>query len=201
MSVLMRATDLLKRPVVTFAGEDVCQVKDIVYAGDRGEIAGFTLNGRGLFAGPSKQALPWTAVHGLGRDAVVIADEGVLEDRDAVLARASERGGGGGDVFGSRVLTDTGTDLGKVVDVIIEVGRTADVVGYEIDSSDALGAQRRRVLIPLPDVLAVSAETLIVPAAAVDFVTDDLSGFGASVQAFRERLDAAGQAGREGAAR
>ena len=54
MSLLMRATEVIKRPVVTLAGEDVAQIKDIVYAGAAGEVAGFTLNGRGLLAGPLK---------------------------------------------------------------------------------------------------------------------------------------------------
>jgi hypothetical protein len=43
-------------------------------------------------------------------------------------------------------------------------------------------------LIPLPDTISVSGEALMVPATAVDFVSDDLSGFGASVDAFRSRL-------------
>jgi hypothetical protein len=41
-------------------------------------------------------------------------------------------GGSGGDVLGSRVLTDDGKDLGKVLDVIIEVtndGRLGAVTG------------------------------------------------------------------------
>lgn len=187
MTVLMRAKELMKRPIVTLAGEDVAEIKDIVYAANAGEVAGFTLNGRGLFAGPSKQALPWTAVHGLGRDAVMITEEAVLESMDAVLDKAA-RTGGGGDVLGSQVLSDSGTDLGRIVDVILEVGERADVVGYEIDSSEALGKDGRKVLIPLPDALAVSGEALIVPAAAIEFVSDDLSGFGAAVEAFRARL-------------
>lgn len=189
----MRAREVMKRPVVTLAGEDVAEIKDVVYAGARGEVAGFTLNGRGLFAGPSRQALPWSSVHALGRDAVMITGEDVLVPRDEVL-ELSHATGGGGNVLGSRVLTDTGTDLGKVVEVVLEVGATLDVVGYEIDSSDALGKDGRRVLIPLPDVLAVSGENLMVPAAAIEFVSDDLSGFGAAVQAFRARLAAAGPA-------
>lgn len=189
MSFLKRASELNKYPVVTLGGEVVAEIKDVVYAGERGEIKGFTLNGLGLFAGPLKQALPWSGVHGLGRDAVMIVDDGALEDRDAVLARSQTRSGGAsGDVLGSRVLTDTGIDLGQVTEVIIEVGQTADVVGYEIDSSDALGADHRKVLLPLPDVLAASEEALIVPAAAMDFVADDLSGFGAAVHTFRARL-------------
>lgn len=189
----MRGTEVIKRPVVTLAGEDVAEIKDIVYAGGAGRVACFTLNGRGLFSGPSKQALPWTGVHGLGRDAVMIPDEDVLQPREQVLADSGEgKPKGGGDVLGSRVLTDSGTDLGKIVEVILSVDQTADVVGYEIDSSDALGKDGRRVLIPLPDSIAVSGENLIVPAAAVEYVSDDLSGFGAAVEAFREHLHGAG---------
>lgn len=190
----MRGTEIMKRPVVTLAGEDVAEIKDIVYAGGAGRVAGFTLNGRGIFSGPSKRALPWAGVHGLGRDAVMIPAEDVLEPKDDVLAKSG--GGkpkGGGNVLGSRVLTDSGVDLGEIVEVILEVGDTADVVGYEIDSSEALGKDGRRVLIPLPDSIAVSGEALIVPAAAVDFVTDDLSGFGAAVEAFRARLHGTGE--------
>lgn len=181
----MRATEIVKRPVVTLSGEDVAQVKDVVYAADRGTLAGFTLNGRGLLAGPLKTSLPWSAVHGLGRDAVMIGHHDALVPRDDVLAHADSSGR---DVLGSRVLTDDGTDLGTVVDVIIGTGGTTDVVGYEIDSSEALGKGGRKVLIPLPDTLAVSGENLILPAAARDFVTDDLAGFGAAVEEFRKRL-------------
>lgn len=97
-----------------------------------------------------------------------------------------------GNVLGSRVLTDTGTDLGSVVDVVMEVdGGTAqcDVVGYEIEASEALGTKGTKLLIPLPDTLAASGEHLMVPASAKDFVGHDLAGFGASVQAFRTQLE------------
>src|ERR1700712_3433069 len=59
---LMRTSELAKRPVVTMAGEDVAQLKDIVYAAGGGQVGGFTLAGRGLLAGPLKQALPWASV-------------------------------------------------------------------------------------------------------------------------------------------
>lgn len=183
MSILMRATEVAKRPVVTLLGEDVAQIKDIVYDGNGGHVAGFTLAGRGMFAGPLKTALGWESVHGLGPDAVMIASEDVLMAREAVVDRAS-RTPGGGDVLGSRVLTETGTDLGKVVDVILEVGSELDVVGYEVDPPEG-----KKVFLPLPDTLAVSGEQLIVPDAAREFVTDDLAGFGAAVTAYRARFE------------
>ncbi|MFZ2173782.1 MAG: PRC-barrel domain containing protein, partial [Rhodococcus sp. (in: high G+C Gram-positive bacteria)] len=78
------------------------------------------------------------------------------------------------------------------VDVIVEVGDSestqCDVVGYEIESSEALGHKGTRVLLPLPDTLAASGEHLMVPASATGFVRDDLAGFGAAVAAFRAQL-------------
>jgi hypothetical protein len=75
-----------------------------------------------------------------------------------------------------------------VVDVIVEAADVADVVGYEVEASAALGGDARNVLIPLPDALSVSGEALMVPAAALDFVSDDLAGFGAAVDDFRASL-------------
>lgn len=204
MTRLMRTSEVASLPVVTLAGDDVAQIKDVVFSADGGAVAGFTLAGRGLLAGPLKQALSWTRVVGLGPDAVMIADADALEPVDDVVSAAASSGSGagsGGNVLGDRVLTDSGTDLGKVSDVVIEYdnapGGVCDVVGYEIEASDALkastskNAKNTRLLLPLPDTLAVSAEHVMVPASAEGFVSDDLAGFGAAVQAFRAQLNGA----------
>ncbi len=77
MSRLMRTSDLMKHPVVTLGGEDVAQVKDIVYSASGGAVGGFTLAGRGRLSGPLKQALAWSSVMALGPDAIMIRDEDV----------------------------------------------------------------------------------------------------------------------------
>lgn len=193
MSRLMRTSEVTKCPVVTLAGEDIAQIKDVVYSAAGGAVGGFTLAGRGLFAGPLKQALSWASVMALGPDAVMIRDEGVLEPITAVLDRSAGSGGSDGDVLGSQVLTDAGTELGTVVDVILEVadqgGGQCDVVGYEVEAAQALGTKGTRVFIPLPDTLAASGANLLVPATAQDFVAHDLAGFGAAVDAFRRQLE------------
>lgn len=193
----MRTSEIEKRPVVTMAGEDVAQIKDVVYSSGGGAVGGFTLAGRGLFAGPLKQGLAWASVFALGADAVMISDPDVLEPTQSVLDASASSGGSGGNVLGARVLTDEGTDLGRVVDVIVEVaegrGDQCDVVGYEVEASESLGTHGTKVLLPLPDTLAVSGEHLIVPASARDFVGHDLAGFGAAVLAFRAQLEGAGR--------
>ncbi len=192
----MRASEIVKRPVVTMRGEDIAQVKDIVYSAHGGAVGGFTLAGRGMFAGPMKLGLSWHAVAALGADAVMINDESVLEATAVAFDPAALSGrGGGGNVLGSQVLTDSGVDLGIVIDVIVAVGETpggqCDVVGYEIAASEALGTKGTKLLIPLPDTIAASAEHLMVPASARDFVSHDLAGFGAAVLAFRAQLGGA----------
>lgn len=186
MTLLLPAGELNGHPVVTLGGEDVAQVKDTVFDGKAGRVAGFTLSGRGLLSGPKRKSLPWSGVHALGRDAVMVAAEDVFESRSEVVARGEAREG---DVLGARVLTDDGTDLGEVVDVVLEVeGGEARAVGYQIASTQALGRHERRVYLSLPDTLAVSGQALVVPALAADFVAEDLPGFAETVRAFRDRL-------------
>ncbi len=193
MSRLMRASEVTKRPVVTLGGEDVAQIKDVVYSAGGGAVDGFTLAGRGLFSGPLKHALPWASVMALGPDAVMIRNDDVLEPTATVLDRSASSGGSGGDVLGSQVLTESGTELGTVVDLILEIsdagGGQCDVVGYEVEASDALGTKGTKVFIPLPDTLAASGDHLMVPESATEFVAHDLAGFGAAVQAFRQLLE------------
>ncbi len=193
MSRLLRTSEVTRRPVVTLAGQDVAQIKDVVFSAGGGAVIGFTLAGRGLFSGPLNQALPWASVMALGPDAVMIRHEEVFAPSATVLDGSASSVGSGGDVLGSQVLTESGTELGTVVDVILETaeagGGHCDVVGYEVAASEKLGTNGTRVFIPLPDTLAASSEHLIVPDSATRFVAHDLAGFGAAVKAFRHELE------------
>lgn len=183
--ILLRARELTGRPVVTLGGELEAEIKDVIFRSDGGHIAGFTLRNPGLFSRARKDALPWAAVHGVGRDAVMIRDVEQLVPAEELAPKKAARKA---DVLDDRVLTDSGRELGTVLDVVLQGGAGLDVVGYEVEASAALGTAGRRVFIPLPDTVAVSGENLIVPASAAEFVSEDLSGFGAAVDAFRARL-------------
>jgi uncharacterized protein YrrD len=191
-SLLLRATDLIGHPVVTLdGGEAVAEVKDVVYGTAEAALLGFTLNHRGFLGGPMKQALAWTRVTALGRHAVMIATGGDLAERDEVLVE-DLKGTRRRNVISSEVITDAGERLGEVTDVVLLVDAEPEVVGYEIGGSEILTPRSGgHVFIPLPETLAVSGEALMVPAAVRDFVSDDLAGFGASVERFREHLRSA----------
>ncbi|GAA4309078.1 PRC-barrel domain-containing protein [Streptomyces venetus] len=187
MNELMAARSLTTLPVVTLGGEAVAQIKDTVFDAAAGRITGFTLSGRGLLSGPLKQSLPWTAVHSLGHEAVMIVDAGVLADTPVVVARREAQQG---RVLHARVLTDEGAEVGTVLDVVVEGGTSGRVVGFRIAAGKDLvrGSRRRRhrVYVPRGETLAVSGRALVIPADATRYVADDLPSFAARVGAFHE---------------
>ncbi|WP_107093193.1 PRC-barrel domain-containing protein [Streptomyces sp. MMG1121] len=182
MITLMLASELTKRVVVTLGGEAVAQIRDTVFDPQAGRITGFTLSGRGLLAGPLKESLPFSEVHAIGPSAVMILSEAVLEKRDLVVG-ADEAGHG--QVIGAPVLTDQGTEIGTVLDVVIEAGNSGRVIGFEIAANENLDDRERKAFIPRGETRAVSGRALVVPAHARHFVADDLPSFSAQVEAFR----------------
>jgi len=183
MKLLMTASQIRGLPVVTVrGGEDVAEVRDLIYSPEAGHLEGVTLNKRGFLAGRRREVLPAEAIHSIGDHAVMVLDESSLvapEDApDDVGHPATER-----NVLGNDVLTDTGVSLGKVVDLVLLVGSSGDVVGYQIETPTG-----GRGYIPLPAQLSVSGTTLVVPDVTKEFVHDDLVGLGAAVDEFRARL-------------
>lgn len=183
MKLLMTASQINGLPVVTVrGGEDIAEVRDVIYDPEAGRLVGLTLNKRGFLSGRRREVLPAESIHAIGRDAVMIVDEDSLvlpnDAPDEVARPATDR-----NVIGNDVLTERGVSLGTVRDLALVVGGTGEVVGYQIDKSDG-----GRAYIPLPAQLAVSGAALVVPELTEDFVRDDLVGLGAAVDDFRARL-------------
>ena len=179
---LLRASELVGLPVVTITGgDDVAEVRDVVYDATRHQLIGFTLNKRGWLRGRMKDRLLMSDVVGLGPDALMVANDEVLGSQapDDMPAAAETVG-----VSGNTVITDDGTALGEVKDVIIEAGATASAVGYEIETP-----QGTRAFIPISAQMALSDTHLVVPSSSTEFVRNDLVGFGAALDTFRSHLD------------
>lgn len=183
MKLLMTGSQIARLPVVTVkGGEDVAEVRDIIYGPDAGRIVGLTLNKRGFFSGRLREVLPAHAIHAIGRDAVMILNEEQLADADDAPEDVAHPDATR-NVLGDDVLTEAGVSLGSVRDLVVLVGSTGEVVGYQIDKTE--GGEG---YIPLPTQLSISGSALIVPELTRDFMHDDLVGLGAAVDNFRSRL-------------
>ena len=81
VKLLVTASQINGLPVVTVrGGEDVAEVRDVIYNPEMGRLVGLTLNKRGFFSGRLKEVLPAEAIHAIGPDAVMILDDSALTD-------------------------------------------------------------------------------------------------------------------------
>ncbi|MEV5548484.1 PRC-barrel domain-containing protein [Streptomyces sp. NPDC052309] len=180
MNELMAARSLTTRPVVTLGGDAVAQIKDTVFDASVGRIAGFALSGRGLLSGQLQEGLPWPAVHSLGHDAVMIRDRRALTGALAVAHHEPLRG----RVLGARVLTEAGTDIGTVLDVLVEGGTSGRVAGFRVAAARQFAPpgpkrHRRWVYVPRGESLAVHGRAFVLPEDTLQHIADDLTAFAA----------------------
>jgi sporulation protein YlmC with PRC-barrel domain len=180
--ILVKALDLVGRPVVTLGGDRRGEIKDVVLGLRSEALVGFTLRNPGFLGGPRSEVLPWESVHAVGPAAVMIAEPEVLAARSALPL------GDAVDTADIPVMTDAGDVLGRIVDVVLVTGSPAQVVGLEMEAGEAMPSSGERLLLPIDAVTATSAEAMVVPAGTTHFVHDDLSGFGAAVDQFRSSL-------------
>ncbi|MEV7793301.1 PRC-barrel domain-containing protein [Streptomyces sp. NPDC087512] len=177
MDELMGARSISTRPVVTLGGDAVAHVKDTVLDDCAGHITGFTLSGPGLWSGPMKEGLPWPAVHALGHDAVMIRDRRSLVSAALLTAHQETMRA---RLLGARLLTEAGTEIGTVLDVVVEGGTAGRVAGFRVAASKRFlpgpTRHRRRVYVPRGESAAVAGRTLVLPVDAVRHVADDLWG-------------------------
>ncbi len=169
---LIRGKDLVGRPVVDIThGEDVAEVRDVIFNPADGLLVGFTLNGRGAFTGRLREVLPIARVSSVGTGAVLVDDsEGLLgsvtgSDEVSAAAKADD------EVVDDLVVTESGQSLGVVRDVVIAGGKSPRVVAFEISSSDSGDA-----FVPMSGDGSVSASALVVPDSYADRLESDLAG-------------------------
>lgn len=179
---LIHGKTLVGHPVVSLqTGEDVAEVRDIVFDPAGGLLTGFTLNERGTWHGRMRDVLPIDRVTAVGDGAVMIADADALvaSDDDAQdITAASEADA---EVVDDLVVTESGQTLGTVLDVIIVAGSSPRVVAFEIESDEA--ATR---FIPRSPDSGVSASALVVPDDYEARIADDLDSLA-------DQLDSLGQ--------
>lgn len=182
---LVIASDLIGRPVVSISsGDQLAELKDIVFDPASHRLVGFTLNKPGWFRGKLKATLPAGEIEAIGPAAVMVSCDDDLVDRSdspEVLAAPSEAI----SIIGANVLSKDGEALGTIDDVVVEAGPRPRAVGYR------LAGEHGEVFIPISAQMALSEDNLILPVEAAGFVRDDLAGFGAAVESYRSDLDAA----------
>jgi uncharacterized protein YrrD len=175
---IVRAGDLIGMPVVTLdEGRIVGEVRDVLFDPRRSSFVGFTLRGRGLLSSPLLGFLAESEVASTGKDAVMIAsDSALMRDRDAVKQQVADKR----EAPGSEVVTASGTALGTINDVVLEIGPAGlAVVGYCVDRGEG-----RELIVPALEG-AEWDDAMIVPDGAETASAEGLVGFSRILEQLR----------------
>lgn len=174
-AALMRGADLIGHPIVDAStGDDLAEVRDVMFDPAHGAITGFTLRRRGFLGRRMKLVLPIAAVAAVGTDAVIVDNDDALIDPDQAPDDATPNRAG--DVVEDRVITESGRLIGTVRDVIIVGGPSPRVVGFEVT-----GGPIGDGLVPIGAESAVSGSALIVPDDYEQRIRTDLTGLAAEL--------------------
>jgi uncharacterized protein YrrD len=172
MTALLRGKDVSGLPIVDVStGDDVAEVRDLIFDPSQGVVKGFTLGKRGFFGGRRRELLPVEAVRSIGTHAVMVESVDAITDPASAppdVASSVERSA---DVTDDMVVTESGRELGRVRDVVLVGGGTPRVVGFQIGGGAAGDG-----FIPIETHSAVSASALIVPDSFENRVRTDLTG-------------------------
>lgn len=139
---------------------DLGKVLDLVFDHDADECLGLLLRESSMFH--AAQFVPWNAIRAIGKDAVMIEnhDAIIAPADDARLREVMERDT---HLSGTRMLTETGDELGTFADVYLDEN-TGRVIGYESSGglvSDTMSG-KRYIAAQDTDALRVGNDVLLV---------------------------------------
>lgn len=178
----MRGQDVSGLPVVDIStGEDLAEVRDIVFEPEQGAVDGFTLATRGFLGRRLRQVLPVGAIRSVGTHAITIDSAAAVTDPNESPADVPVVDDHA-DVTGNTVVTESGRALGRVVDVILVGGPDPRVVGFEIGGGAAGDG-----FVPIDTSRAVSASALVVPDSFENRVRTDLVGLAGEISDLEQR--------------
>jgi uncharacterized protein YrrD len=181
----LRGRDLICLPIVSLGGDDIAEVRDVLFDAKRGALIGFTLNKRGPFSGRMNEMLLEKDVLAIGSHAIIVSSAASFH-----VPSTLDSGAPIGNVISDSVVTETGVAVGMVTDVVID-SHAGVVVGFEIAPTESgKSRERRKVYLPFDNNVSVSSDMLIVPEAAIDHIDEDFAGFGEAITRYRNALTA-----------
>ena len=156
------STTIGKQVVVHETGTLKESVYDLVVDPGTGCVAGFLLESPGWFT--NARLLPFSAIQIIGEDAILIESEAELE----AVERPAERCrlvGGDYALKNIRLMSDAGTDLGYVVDVVFDE-EDGHIQGYEVAPGIPAESYAARTFVPVEGGIEIGEDVAFVPAAA-----------------------------------
>ncbi|MGM0470809.1 MAG: PRC-barrel domain-containing protein [Bacillota bacterium] len=154
---MQKGYEIIDLPVVNLeTGEEVGDIKDIVFDPDQGTVVGFIVDGGSFFQG--NRMIPYQQVHSLGEDALTIANDEAVSDLDEVKEYLVSNQG---NVIGAKVVTDDGKELGTIGDIVLN-SDDGQIASYEVTDGLVHDILDGRGLLDLSDDINYGDDVVVV---------------------------------------
>lgn len=155
-----RLSRLIGFPIYTLDnGKRIANIKDVIFDGPNNKLLAFTVEKRGVFS-PHRYILTFDKVKSLGLNAVMVDNDGVfVKEKSAPdLSKALK---GNSEILGKRVLTESGVNLGNIVEILIN-SDTGQAISYEVSSGISKDIGSGRNYIEAPKTVEIGKDAMIV---------------------------------------
>lgn len=179
--------EMMKMPVISLSdGATLGEVLDVIYNPTQGRLIAVTIPvGGGLFGGGKTLLLRTEDIFSIGQDAITVKDPNAAREVDR---SAKDFGNEAGEaVIGKRLMTEDGSFLGNVVDVLID-RESRRIVAYEVSGGTWNDLMRGQTDVPVEHITSIGTDVVIVPTSVKDHVDEVSGGLIGTAQVAGEKL-------------
>lgn len=153
---MQKLRDLLGLQILEIeTGIQIGEVREVVLDIEMASVIGIMIAGESWFT--ESQGIFFHDLFSLGRDAVTVrsrkAVSGIISSEGTCYLH---------DLLSKQIFTETGLNLGVLVDVFFEA-TTGEIKAYQVSDGIITDLIYGRMLMPLPQVQVVGGDKLIVP--------------------------------------
>lgn len=162
--MLIRASSVVGLKVVSLdKGETIDEVKDVIYDANAQKVIAFLINEGGWSA--SAQLIPFAQVINIGDDALTIKNKAAVKNASEIKGLTAGISASNVNLQKMNVLTKSGSNLGKVSDVIFDE-KSGSVYEFEISGGPIYDLRYGRKRLAVSDIENVGANNIIVASPA-----------------------------------
>ncbi|MBD2328018.1 PRC-barrel domain-containing protein [Alkalinema sp. FACHB-956] len=187
---MRKGSDLIGCPIVAFdTGKKFARVQDLIFDQDRNLLIALLVEEPGFLR--DAKVLPIESIQSMGADAVITSSK-----EDVIPASSHSKISAILDhnniMKGTQILTVTGQNLGKMVDLYIDEN-SGVVEGYEVSGGIFADAYSGRSFVPALQTLRIGEDYAFVPEVVAELMEEQVGGLKGAMQTTGEKVQEAAQ--------
>jgi uncharacterized protein YrrD len=175
---MIKAKDVVGLRIVSLKdGKELGTIEDILYDPSSQQVKALLLQKSGLFS--EEKALILPNIYAIGKDAVTVNSADAIQSVSSLGDPISEMAKNDQYLDKTRVLTEDGTDLGKVTDIYFDQ-TTGAVTEFEVSQGLLKNAESGKKRVAISDIVTVGEEATIVKNYTEDHMEEQAKNQGVS---------------------